>query len=119
MVEWTGSEVEFARPNPVHPDDGTKAGPSSLVPRHYTCAHTQTSLSVQFLIGLSTSARVKPGNEARAMHAPLYPSGSGKISTPIVHTCTLPRVHTHFHTYTHTLTLVGCVVCGISSWYRG
>ncbi len=42
---------------------------ASLVPRLYPCARTQTiqkcnESEVAFLIGLSTSARVKPGNEA-------------------------------------------------------
>ncbi len=42
----------------------------SLVPRLYPCARTQTyqsesALKPRFLIGLSTSVQVKPGNEAK------------------------------------------------------
>ncbi len=40
---------------------------ASLVPRLYSCARkcAESEVSMYFLIGLNTSARVKPGNEAR------------------------------------------------------
>ncbi len=55
-------------------------GFGSLVPRLYPCARTQTNQKcadlafVPFLIGLSTSARVKPGNEAKGSGLSVYPA---------------------------------------------